>query len=213
MRSKVSKRAHHPRPHPHPHTSGTLACGAPPPKARRRLTLPRRPAPPPRLSRLQRPHTQQPRRQRRQPRLAGEWPPLGVGKGVLLKGAAVGTFAARKAALPALVVGGAFGGAAWFGTYELVSGAMTTVLPPPANPNPRAHTAGLAAVPCTVGASAWAGWRFCPPLAPPPERLLDLAGWASCLKSVPVKHCGAGVVVSATVAAVACRVVQYRGGA
>jgi len=137
----------------------------------------------------------------------------GVGKGVLLKGAAVGTFAARKAALPALVVGGAFGGAAWFGTYELVSGAMTTVLPPPANPNPRAHTAGLAAVPCTVGASAWAGWRFCPPLAPPPERLLDLAGWASCLKSVPVKHCGAGVVVSATVAAVACRVVQYRGGA
>ena len=137
----------------------------------------------------------------------------GVGKGVLLKGAAVGTFAARKAALPALVVGGAFGGAAWFGTYELVSGAMTTVLPPPANPTPRAHTAGLAAVPCTVGASAWAGWRFCPPLAPPPERLLDLAGWASCLKSVPVKHCGAGVVVSATVAAVACRVVQYRGGA
>ena len=126
----------------------------------------------------------------------------GVGKSVLLKGTAVGIFAARGAAWPALVVGGAFGGAAWVGAYELASGTMAAVLPPSANPDPRAHAAGLAAVPCTIGASAWAGWRFCPPITPSPERLLDMAGWMRCLKSVPAKHCGAVAVTSATAAAV-----------
>lgn len=124
----------------------------------------------------------------------------GVGKSVLLKGTAVGIFAARGAAWPALVVGGAFGGAAWVGAYELASGTMAAVLPPSANPDPRAHAAGLAAVPCTIGASAWAGWRFCPPITPSPERLLDMAGWMRCLKSVPAKHCGAVAVTSATAA-------------
>ena len=45
------------------------------------------------------------------------------------------------------------------------------------------------------------------------ERLLDMAGWMRCLKSVPAKHCGAVAVTSATAAAVVCRVVHYRGGA
>ena len=76
-----------------------------------------------------------------------------------------------------------------------------------------AHAAGLAIVPVTIGASAFAGWYTCPAIAPPPEQLLDFAGWSKCVGSLPIKRCGAVGLASAGAAAVACRVIQYRGGA
>ena len=53
---------------------------------------------------------------------AGSGLAVGLGKSVLGKGAIVGAFAARRAAWPAVVVGTAFGGAAWFGVFEMATG-------------------------------------------------------------------------------------------
>lgn len=61
---------------------------------------------------------------------------VAVGKGFAVKGALVGgvSFLGRRAAWPAVVLGTAFSGAAWFGAFELASGFMERVLPPPAQP-------------------------------------------------------------------------------
>ena len=99
-----------------------------------------------------------------------------LGKGVLTKGALVGTIVARRAAWPAFVIGTAFGSAAWFGVYEMASGVAEKILPPSKTPEPGAHAAGLCVIPCVLGGSAWAGWRFSPPITLPPEQMLDVAG-------------------------------------
>ena len=110
--------------------------------------------------------------------VAGKAGLTGLSKGMVTKGAMVGVIAARRAAWPAIVLGTAFGSAAWFGIYELASGVAEKVLPPPKKQEPGAHAAGLAVIPCVVGASAWIGWRFSPPMALPPEQMLDIAGWS-----------------------------------
>ena len=144
---------------------------------------------------------------------AGKVAASGLSKSMVMKGMFVGGFAARRAAWPAVVVGTAFGGAAWFGCFEIVHAVASAIMPPPENPDPQAQMVGLATVPVMLSASAWLGWRTAPAIAPPPERMLDLAGWSACARSLPVRHCGVVGVGSAAVAAVACRAVQHRGGA
>ncbi len=101
---------------------------------------------------------------------------MSAGK-VFVSGAA---FLGRRALYPAFVVGGAFGSAAWFGTFEIALSASKLVLPEPAQPDQSAHNNGYAIVPFTGGASLWLGWRLAPELPSPPESAFNLGGWRRC---------------------------------
>lgn len=147
---------------------------------------------------------------------------VGAAKGAFAKavvskaafaGGTVAAIAGRRALWPAFVLGSVFSGAAWFGTFELAWSASKMALPLPLKPDPSAQTLGLVTLPITTASSIYLGWRTCPQLAPPPESLIDFAGLLTYLRSVPAKHIGIAGASSAVMAALTCRMVQYRGGA
>jgi len=122
-------------------------------------------------------------------------------------------FLSRRAALPAVLIGGAFTSAAWFGVFELTLSASKLLMPVPEHQDSRAQVSGVLVVPASSGAVLWAGWRAAPGLAPTPDKLTDLRGWLGVARSMPIKHVASVGAASAAVGAVACRAVQYKGGA
>lgn len=140
-----------------------------------------------------------------------------LGKTVLSKAALTGTavaaLAGRRALWPAFTVGTIFSGAAWFGTFELVWSTTKVVMPIPAKPDESARTTGLITLPITTIGTLYAGYITSPALAPVPASLTDISGLLSYVRSWPLKHYAAIGASSAAVAAVTCRIVQYRGGA
>ena len=120
------------------------------------------------------------------------------------------SFLARRAATPAIVIGAAFSGAAWFGAFEISLSATKFVMPEPAEPDHHAHMLGMASAPFTAGAVGWGGWFLSPPMLARPEKVAQVGAW---IQSMPLAHCAKVGVVSAAAAATVCRVVQYRGGA
>ena len=155
-----------------------------------------------------------------------------VGGGVGLVG--------RRALTPVLVVGTAFGSAAWFGVFEIATGVLEFGMPVPANPDVAGHYMGVATVPPALGVSGFVrlacqkqdrrispiiglthppacrwqiGWRTCPTLPTAPTDITNVHGWLKYGGSLPLRHVGVACASSAVVAAVSCRVVQYRNGA
>jgi hypothetical protein len=106
------------------------------------------------------------------------------------------------------VVGSAFGGAAWFGVFEIALSLSKFVLPVPQKRDEGAHLRGMATVPLIVGGSCFVGWRFSPPVPSPPTRLLDGHGWVMYFGRFPIRYVGAVGTASAVVAAVGCRAVS-----
>ena len=138
-------------------------------------------------------------------------------KGALSKAAFTGgtlaAFAGRRALWPALAVGTAFSGAAWFGTFEIVLSATKVVMPVPAKPDSAAQTRGLLTLPVTTLGTMWLGWLTSPALAPVPASVTDVSGLAAYVRSWPLKHYAIAGASSAALAAVTLRSVQYKGGA
>lgn len=129
------------------------------------------------------------------------------------KASGAAAFAARRATLPALTVTGAFSSAAWFGAFELAYTTAKLAFPPPTEPHWSATAVGVATVPASCGAAAWVGWKISPPWPLAPAGVLDIAGWLSYARQIPVAHVGSVGVASAVASAVVCRAVQYnRGG-
>lgn len=137
----------------------------------------------------------------------------GLGAKALVGGGIIASFAGRRALWPAMVVGGSFAGAAWFGAFEAVLSASKLVWPVPANQDTGAQLTGVATVPVTAGSILWVGSKLAPPMAPPPESIVDLTGMISFARSLPLKHIAASIGASAALSALGCRAVQYRGGA
>lgn len=136
----------------------------------------------------------------------------GAAAGVGVKSAAVATaFAARRVTTPVIVVGGAFGAAAWFGAFELWYSAARLALPPPRKPCPNAELRGYASVPLTAGVSLWLGARLVE-WPQPPASLFDLGGWGVYGRALPLRRCAAVAAASAGLSAFACRAIQHRSG-
>ena len=127
-------------------------------------------------------------------------------------GMAVG-MAGRRAFTPFLIMGTAVTSAAWFGAFEACFSFSKLLMPVPEKPDSSAQTTGVATVPCVIGLFGFAGWRTCPLLEAPPKELSNIGGWIKYGGSMPLRHVGTFGLASAAVAAVTCRVVQYRGGA
>ena len=119
-------------------------------------------------------------------------------------------FLARRAATPAVILGAAFSGAAWFGAFELALGLTKFALPKPADVNERAQMLGVATIPVTAGVVGWGGWFLSPPMLARPEKVAQVGAW---IQSLPLAHLTKVGVVSAAAAAAVCRAVQYKGGA
>ena len=130
-------------------------------------------------------------------------------------GGSLVAIAGRRALWPAFFIGSAFSGAAWFGSFELVWSASKFAMPIPDEPDSSAQATGLMTLPLTTGGTVWLGWRGTPSLAPLPASVIDMSGLLRyAASSGPVlKHMGIVGASSATIAALTCRVVQYRGGA
>ena len=64
-------------------------------------------------------------------------------------------FLGRRALTPVLVVGGAFGSAAWFGIFEIATGVLEFVMPVPEKPDTTGHYMGIATVPPALGVSGF----------------------------------------------------------
>eukprot|EP00962_Isochrysis_galbana_P036123 scaffold12443_cov108-Isochrysis_galbana.AAC.2 len=132
----------------------------------------------------------------------------GIGKGAIAAGGTAAAFLTRRLTLPVFVVGSAFGGAAWFGIFEMALSLSKYVLPVPAKRDEGAHLRGMAAVPLIVGSSWFVGWRFSPPMPSPPSSLFDGHGWATYIGRFPIRYVGAVGTASAVVAAVGCRAIS-----
>eukprot|EP00962_Isochrysis_galbana_P003058 scaffold861_cov123-Isochrysis_galbana.AAC.3 len=138
---------------------------------------------------------------------------VGIGKAVGFKGAiaaggSTAAFMARRLTFPVFVVGSAFGGAAWFGLFEIALSLSKYVLPVPEKRDEGAHLRGMAAVPLIVGSSCFVGWRMSPPMPSPPTSLLDGNGWATYFGRFPMRYVGTVGAASAVVAAVGCRAIS-----
>lgn len=59
----------------------------------------------------------------------------------------------RRALTPVLVVGTAFGSAAWFGVFEIATGVLEFAMPVPEKPDTSGHWMGVATVPPAIGVS------------------------------------------------------------
>ena len=138
-------------------------------------------------------------------------------KGVIGKaafaGGTVAAFAGRRALWPAAFIGTCFASAAWFGTFELTWSMMRGLMPIPKDPDQGARNTGLLTLPITTGGSLFLGYKLCPPMAPPPSSVVDISGLLTYARSVPMKHFAVVGGASASMAAVTCRIVQWRGGA
>jgi len=132
---------------------------------------------------------------------------MGVAKVAGTKGAFVAgaAFMARRVTWPILVLGTAFGSAAWFGVFEVALGLTKYVIPVPAKRDENAHLVGFLTVPLIVGTSAVAGWRFSPAMPDPPSTVFDASGWVRYIGRFPYRYVGAVGVGSAFAAAVGCR--------
>uniref|UniRef100_A0A7S2I8R3 Uncharacterized protein n=1 Tax=Haptolina brevifila TaxID=156173 RepID=A0A7S2I8R3_9EUKA len=125
----------------------------------------------------------------------------------------LGVFAGRRALWPGLVLGGAAVSAGWFGAFELVFSASKAVLPVPAEADTSAQVAGVATIPFSGGGVLLIGHKIAPPTAALPTSVVDLPGLFGFVRSLPVGHYATAGLVSASVAAVCCRAVQWKGGA
>lgn len=122
-------------------------------------------------------------------------------------------FAGRRALWPAMALGSAFGAAGWFGVFDSTISLSKVIMPPPSKPDAHARRAGWATVPVSLVSAGLVGWRFAPALAPPPSSIADIGGFMGFMASLPLGHLAKVGTVSAVVAGITCRVVQYRGGA
>ena len=128
-------------------------------------------------------------------------------------GGTMAAFGARRALWPFMLVGGAFSGAAWLGSFEFCWMTCKLLMPIPNPVDKSARNTGLATLPVTIGSTWWLGWKLCPEPPPPPTSITDISGAIRTVKSLPVKHFALVGATSALASAVTCRVVQYRGGA
>ena len=135
-----------------------------------------------------------------------------IGKAAFAGGSLV-ALAGRRALWPAFFIGSCFSSAAWFGTFELTWSAMRFMMPIPTEPDQTARNTGLLTLPVTTGGSFFLGYKLCPPMAVPPESVVDISGFLSYGRSFPLKHIALVGGASAVMAAVTCRCVQFRGGA
>lgn len=138
---------------------------------------------------------------------------FGLGSKAVAAGGLVASFAGRRALWPAMVVGSAFGGALWFGAFEIFFSASKLAFPVPAIQDDSAKYGGAATVPVTAGGVCWVGSKLAPLTAPPPASVVDLSGTIGWARSLPVKHYAATIGASAAISAICCRAFQYRGGA
>ena len=121
--------------------------------------------------------------------------------------------AGRRALWPGFVIGGAFSGAFWFGIYDATLSISRLLMPVPEKPERSAKNLGQATAPVILAGASVAGWLTSPPMAAPPTSVIDLSGFFRYATSLPLRHFGTVGASSAVVAAITCRVVQYRGGA
>ena len=133
-------------------------------------------------------------------------------KAVMYGGGMV-AFVGRRALWPGFVLGGAFGTAFWFGIFDATLSVSRVIMPVPEKPDRSAKNTGYATVPVVLAGASAIGWQLSPALAEAPTSVVDLSGLFRYVTSLPLRHAGIVGASSAAVAAITCRVVQYRGGA